>query len=213
MGKSLGNSVDPPALIERYGTDALRWWLLRDVPRAGDTDFREELLVTRANSELANGLGNLVNRTIALSRRYRPSGLGALKGPVPERGGAVLGGLEVLASEIDAGLADFDFRAATSALWAVVAECNRFVSAVRPWDLAKAELTGDKAAGQELDRILSLLVLACERVAHELEPFLPAGSVRILAVLGRADPAPRELFPKLEVDGSTTQAARSGSHI
>lgn len=63
LSKSLGNAIDPHRLVERYGADAVRWWFLRDVPRNGDVDFREELLAARAN-ELADGLGNLINRTI-----------------------------------------------------------------------------------------------------------------------------------------------------
>ena len=74
LSKSLGNAIDPSALIESYGVDALRWWFVRDVPRNGDADFREALLIARAN-ELADGIGNLVNRTIALASRSRPNGI------------------------------------------------------------------------------------------------------------------------------------------
>ena len=69
LSKSLGNAVDPAALAERYGTDALRWWVVRDVPRSGDADFREEQLARRAN-ELADGLGNLVSRTLECDDRW-----------------------------------------------------------------------------------------------------------------------------------------------
>jgi hypothetical protein len=71
ISKSLGTSIEPLAVIERYGPDALRWWFLRDVPRAGDADFRPELIPARAN-DLADGLGTLINRTIALVNRNRP---------------------------------------------------------------------------------------------------------------------------------------------
>src|SRR5205823_4682260 len=74
LSKSSGTSFDPAVLAARYGADALRWWFLRDVPRAGDADFSEQRLVARAN-ELADDLGNLVNRTISLVGRFRPDGL------------------------------------------------------------------------------------------------------------------------------------------
>jgi methionyl-tRNA synthetase len=208
LGKSLGNLVAPTTLIERYGADAVRWWLVRDVRRVGDTDFRDELLVARTNSELANELGNLVNRTVSLARKYRPDGLRADGSSAPSGADAVLAALDELGSKIDAGLAHFDFRAATDAVWRVVTECNRFISAVRPWELAKAERAGAEAAGGELQRVLHVLFRACETIGLELEPFLPSGSRRILAVL-RGQNVP--LFPKLGVDGSITQAARSRS--
>jgi methionyl-tRNA synthetase len=76
LSKSRTTHADPAALAARYGTDALRWWFLRDVPRAGDADFREDQLAARAN-ELADDLGNLVNRTITLVNRFRPNGVDA----------------------------------------------------------------------------------------------------------------------------------------
>ncbi|MBD0330777.1 MAG: methionine--tRNA ligase [Thermoleophilia bacterium] len=180
LGKSLGNAVAPDSLAARYGSDALRWWLLRDVPRAGDADFREAQLAARAN-ELADGLGNLVNRTIVLVARFRPEGLRTAANDRPP--------LERLASEIDAALERFDPRAAGDALWCAVTETNRFVSSSRPWDLAAAERAGDARAGEALDAVLTTLDRACRTLAHELRPFLPGAASRIERALERRDPA------------------------
>src|SRR6266508_2482982 len=71
LSKSHGNVIDPVALAERFGTDAVRWWLLREVPRVGDADFTVERLAARSDEDLANGLGNLVNRVVSMVHRYR----------------------------------------------------------------------------------------------------------------------------------------------
>jgi methionyl-tRNA synthetase len=164
ISKSGDVTVDPVDLVRRYGTDAVRWWLLREVPRTGDADFTEARLVARANDELANGLGNLVNRVVSMVHRYRDGVVPACEvhdfDATPR-------------AAVDAALADFDFRRATSAVWQVVDEANRYVNRTRPWELAKA---GDP----RLDTVLAGLVAACRMVGELLGPFLPdvAGRVR-----------------------------------
>src|SRR5262245_1578961 len=175
ISKSRGGGVAPEALVERYGVDAVRWWLVRDVPRVGDADFREELLVARAN-ELADGLGNLVNRTVALAARREPAPAGLR---LPQA--------EALPGAVDAALRGFDLRGATAAVWEVVAAGNRFVAETRPWELD----------GARRDEVLGALLDACATIAHELEPFLPAAAARIRRVLAGRDPAlGRTLFPR-----------------
>jgi methionyl-tRNA synthetase len=178
LSKSTGHASDPLAVVGRHGVDALRWWLLRDVPRAGDVDFREELLAARAN-ELAGELGNLVNRTIALVVRLR-----GRDWEPPESRPALL------PAAIDEALARFDFRTATDALWAVVREANRLVSTTRPWELDDAD---------RVDAILGELVAVCRTLARELSPFLPAASERIAQALDARDNAlGRTLFARSE---------------
>jgi methionyl-tRNA synthetase len=182
LSKSSGHDADPAALVERRGADALRWWLLRDVPRAGDVDFREELLVARGN-ELADELGNLVNRTIALVVRRRG------RDWAPARADpALLPSAADVSRAINEALARFDFRAATDSLWAVVREANRLVTATRPWELR------DEA---RVDAILASLLAACRTLATELRPFLPEAADRIEHALAARDPAlGRALFAK-----------------
>ena len=190
LSKSLGTSIDALVAVDRYGADALRWWFLRDVPRIGDADFREQLVLARAN-ELADGLGNLINRTITLIRRN----------PVEEaqataEGASLQALCEQLPSAIDEALAEFHPRAAAAALWEVVAETNRFVSATRPWELAKSARAGDR---RQLGGVLAELSSACRVIAHELTPFLPAAAERIESALDELDPQQgRTLFSKVE---------------
>lgn len=175
VSKSLGNAVDPAGLIGRYGVDSLRWWFLRDVPRSGDTDFREELLAARAN-ELADGLGNLVGRTLGLVGKA--DGVGPAASPLRH----------LLPAAVDRALATCDLRAGAGAVWEAVVETNRFVSARRPWELP---------AGAERETVLATLFDACRTIAAELGPFLPDAASRISAALDSGDPAlGRTLFPK-----------------
>jgi methionyl-tRNA synthetase len=186
VAKSAGNAVDPVALVGRFGVDAVRWWLLRDVARVGDTDFTTDRLVHRANQDLANGLGNLVNRTLTLVNRVdveRAAALRASQSLLPAAGAE-------LSDHIDHALRRFDLRAATGALCAVVDAGNRLIEAERPWELARR---GETA---RLDATLAALVGTCRALAAELEPFLPGGARRVreqLASGGR----PRPVFPRL----------------
>jgi methionyl-tRNA synthetase len=194
ISKSAGTLVsEPAALAAEYGADAVRWWLLREVPRVGDADFTIGRLIARADDELANGLGNLVNRVVAMVHRYRA-------GRVPPRaaGTAVLPGGDDLAAaleragrDIDAALAEFDYRAATAAVWAIADEANRFVNRIQPWALAKAE-RGGTGPSADLDAALGTLLAACQALGRELEPFLPDAAGRIAA---QCTPGPDGRFP------------------
>ncbi|MEV0660033.1 methionine--tRNA ligase [Actinomadura luteofluorescens] len=185
ISKSGGTTVDPVELVREFGVDAVRWWLLREVPKSGDADFTADRLVARADDELANGLGNLVQRVVSMVHRYRD-------GVVP---GGEARELDAVCREapaaVDAALADFDFRRATGAVWRVVDEANRYVNRVRPWELAKA---GDPS----LDAVLAGLVAACRTAGELLEPFLPDAAARVRRqCAGRLLPLPEPLFPRL----------------
>jgi methionyl-tRNA synthetase len=196
LSKSRATNADPAALAARYGTDALRWWFLRDVPRRGDADFREEQLAARAN-ELADDLGNLVNRTITLVNRFRPNRVNATASP-PDEADPLLVAVAQTAGTIASALDRFDFRAAADSLWNVVTEANRFVSATRPWELGKA-CEGDATAIGRLDGVLVVLLDACRAIARDLQPFLPNAAARIEQALEHRDAERgRTLFPKAE---------------
>jgi len=129
LSKSLGVTADPGEIAIRYGSAGLRWWLVRDVPRAQDADFREELLAARAN-ELADGLGNLVNRTITLIARHRPDGVAPVD-PRSDASRALQATVAGTPVRIDEALARPDIRAAGTALWDLVDAANRCVTIAR----------------------------------------------------------------------------------
>jgi methionyl-tRNA synthetase len=201
LSKSAGNAVSPAALAARFGTDAVRWWLLREVARTTDADFTVERLANRANLDLAHRLGNLVNRTLSLVHTYRSGLVTEPPDPAPSALGAASRGL---AGRVDAALAAFDFRAATGALISVAEEGNRFADTHRPWELARAERAGDPDAGRRLDAVLAELVAACRVLTRELEPFLPGGAARLRGQLlsGNHVAPPQPVFPRLELAAS-----------
>ncbi len=198
LSKSAGNAVSPVTLVETFGADAVRWWLVREPARVGDTDFTVDRLVNRANLDLSHALGNLVNRVLTLVHRYRD---GQVDAPGSfAAGGALAAAVAGLPERIDRALGAVDFRTATGALLSVVDAGNRLVDAERPWELARAEKGGDPAAAAHLDAVLALLVHACRTVAAELEPFIPAGAARLRSQL-RSGPAvgrPEPAFPRLD---------------
>ncbi|HLK73466.1 MAG TPA: methionine--tRNA ligase [Streptosporangiaceae bacterium] len=199
ISKSSGSGADPVALAAAYGPDAVRWWLLREVPRVGDADFTVERLIARADDELANGLGNLVNRVVAMIARYR-GGRVPGPGPVAPGGEGLAAAIRDADRRIAAALADFDYRQATAAVWAIADEANPFVNRVRPWDLARAERSGDAQAGRELDAVLSALFTACTTLGVQLAPFLPDAAVRITSQCtprGGRLPEPAPVFRRL----------------
>jgi methionyl-tRNA synthetase len=197
-------TADPAALVSQFGTDAVRWWLLREVPRVGDADFTAARLIARANDDLANGLGNLVSRTISMAHRYRQGQLRPLPGRAPAVTGAgpLLIACQLAPDRVTAALAAYDIRAAVSAIWDVVDEANRYVELAEPWRLASAERAGDASAGLQLDAALGVLIAACRTLAAELAPFIPGLAARLADACddsaGRL-PEPRSLFPRIGV--------------
>jgi len=228
--------TDPVELAGQYGIDALRWWLLREVPRVGDTDFSVERLIARANDDLANGLGNLVSRVVSLVHSSRagvirpcalpegttrwlgaaPGGPGPAAGAPewPEDAANLRAAVEQAPAAVRAALADFDFRAATAAVWRIVEQANRYVDATEPWHVARAEREGDASAGPRLDAVLGALVAACQVLAAEIWPFLPDLALRIAAACNDSSgvlPRPRPLFPRIETRQYPATSADAGA--
>ncbi|HET9015223.1 MAG TPA: class I tRNA ligase family protein [Thermomicrobiaceae bacterium] len=184
MSKSLGNVVDPAELVARYGTEPVRYWLLREVPPTGDADYTDEKLERRYNADLANDLGNLLNRTVTMIRRYRDGAV-----PAPAAPDAVDQDLELVASSLAGRLAaavgqDYDPQSALAAVWELVVRANRYVEETAPWALARGERSGDHAAAGRLDGALYHLAESLRLIAQALRPFLPGTADRIAAQLG-----------------------------
>jgi len=175
MSKSLGNVLDPFAIAEQFGTDALRYYLLRDVAFGGDGTVSTAAFEQRYESELANELGNLASRTTAMVVRYRD-------GEVPVVEPALAADFDGLAEDVAARLDAVDLTGALDAIWLRVRRLNRYVEETTPWALAK-----DPARAGELDEALATLVEGVRVVAVLLHPWLPASTRTLLAALGTDD--------------------------
>jgi methionyl-tRNA synthetase len=205
ISKSGGGTPDPVALARRFGTDAVRWWLLREVPRVGDADFTAGRLIARANADLAGGLGNLISRTVALVHRHRAGvvpGLGAGQAAADRGAARLTAACEQAPGLVAAALDHFDFRAAAGAAWAIVDEANRHIEDASPWHLARVQ-QDEPAAAARLDAVLAVLIRACRCLAVQLAPFVPATAARVAAQCGEAGPAgrlpdPEPVFPKID---------------
>jgi methionyl-tRNA synthetase len=192
MSKSLGNVLDPFEIIERFGTDALRYYLLRDVTFGEDGSVSTEAFERRYDTELANELGNLANRTLSMIGRYRD-------GTVPDA--------EVdppLADDFD-GLADrvadridrVELTPALDDIWQRVRRLNRYVEEQAPWQLAK-----DPERAADLDRVLRTLAEGLRVVTVLLSPWIPGAAEKLLAALGA---------PDLGLEGARFGAGRIGA--
>ncbi|HGC7317005.1 TPA: methionine--tRNA ligase [Streptococcus agalactiae] len=178
MSKSKGNVVYPEMLVERFGLDPLRYYLMRSLPVGSDGTFTPEDYVGRINYELANDLGNLLNRTIAMVNKY-------FDGEVPRF---------AVATDFDADLASVatdsienyhkqmeavDFPRALEAVWNLISRTNKYIDETAPWVLAKDETDRDKLAA-----VMSHLVASLRVVAHLIQPFMMETSDAIMEQLG-----------------------------
>ena len=214
ISKSRGNTIDPIALVALYGNDALRYWLLREMPRTGDGNFSHDRLISRSNEDLGNDLGNLVNRAVSMLHRYRG-------GVVPSIGSDVVRDATLreiadgIPDAIDDALAAFDFRRAIAAIWELVTAANRYVDDAKPWELAKAAKSGDDDANRRLDGVLADLIETIRLLGVHLTPFIPLGAGKIAnqvgyepgpvpertwtdALAGRTLPKATPIFPRIE---------------
>jgi methionyl-tRNA synthetase len=179
MGKSLGNVLDPQVLLERCGRDAVRWYLLRDIPFGDDGDFQQQRFQDLVNNDLANTIGNLLNRTSSMARKW-------FDGAVPPPGAAagVDHCLARRAAEADAlveaALQRFDFRSAAEAILSLAGDANGFLNEQAPWVRRKQS---DQQAAVAAD--LYAVLETSRWVAVLLAPLLPDLSARMLAQLGQ----------------------------
>jgi methionyl-tRNA synthetase len=177
MSKSLGNVLDPFAVIERFGADALRFYLLRDVPFGQDGSVSTEAFEQRYSSELANDFGNLASRVLAMVVRYRDGAVAA--GP-PDP--ALAPDFDGLTARVEGLIGKAELTLALEEIWERVRRLNRYVEEQAPWQLAK-----DESRARDLDRVLTTLAEGLRVVAVLLWPYLPASSQRLLDALGTGD--------------------------
>lgn len=180
MSKSKGNVVDPFILSDRYGADALRYYILRVVPFGQDGVYSNEMFVKTRNSDLANTLGNLVSRTLAMVNQY----FGQVPEPCEDEGtDAELKELNMrLYDKVAALMDEPDVSGAMDAIWEVLHRANKYIDECEPWALAK-----DESKRTRLSGVLYNLVETIRRVAVLLQAFMPGTAAKILTSLGIKD--------------------------
>ncbi len=220
MSKSAGNVVDPMMLAERYGVDAFRYFLLREVNFGQDGSWSEEAIVTRCNAELANSFGNLAQRTLSLIVKNCDGYLPAIRGHAPEDGAL----FETVGSTIQQTMPEaFEALALSQAAEAwlqAVFACNAYIDAQAPWALKKSD-------PERMETVLATLFICIAQLAVGIAPLIPASSKKLLDHMGIPEDvqsyaaigshwysplaesdfrmaAPQGLFPRLEVPAEVT---------
>lgn len=208
MSKSEGNVVRPDELIDRFGADALRYFLLREMVFGQDASFSDEAFIDRYNADLANDLGNTVSRVVTLARK-------AFDGKTPPLAcddNPLIPVARQAALDYRAAMDDFAFSRALEALWRLLAEANQYLVAREPWKLIKQE-----GSGESLSRVLWNGLEATRIVATGLLPFIPGSAAQVLAAVGSPElptnldalawggtpngaplPEPKPLFPRID---------------
>jgi methionyl-tRNA synthetase len=172
ISKSTGNIVDPIAVINEWGLDAFRFYVLRELDIGPDGNWTDAGFAARYQAELANGLGNLVNRSLSMLKRYR-------NGVVPAASEELKSAADEASREVEAQLRSNELQGALITIWRLITRANQYVDQTAPFKLAK-----DPAQAQRLDEVLYNLCETCRVVAVLLSPFLPQTSARIYEQLG-----------------------------
>jgi len=178
MSKSLQNVVEPNMLIDRYGADAVRYFLLREVPFGLDGDFSHSALVNRINSDLANDLGNLLNRSTAMINKYFGGTLPAC-GELNEIDSAFSAKSVAMIENVAQQMGELAFSKALQSIWDVVSAGNKYIDETAPWTLAK-----DPAQQERLGTVMYCLAESQRLVYSLLAAFMPATSAKGLGYLG-----------------------------
>ncbi|MBU4422067.1 methionine--tRNA ligase [Candidatus Parcubacteria bacterium] len=181
MSKTLGNVVNPVEVAKKYGNDTLRYYLLREIPFGEDGDFSIARLEERYNSDLANGLGNLVSRTFALAEKHFDT--------LPELQEVDLSGFW---KKYEESIGELKLHNALALVWEEISKCDIIIDKEKPWELAKT----DK---DKLEKILGDLLFRIKEITRALEAFLPETSEKILGLYeGKGSIKENPLFPRLD---------------
>jgi methionyl-tRNA synthetase len=200
LSKSLGNIVDPLDIADRWGADALRYYLLKEVPLFRDGDFTWDLFIERYNADLANDWGNLFTRTVSMVHRYREGKL-ADAAPIEGLGDLLVGAIRDYRAAMDG----YALEGGIEAAWTIIRRANRLVEEKAPWNLAK-----DPSRAAELDALLASLVRALAHTALLLHPIMPAKAKLVWETLRLAPALDRARLP---ADGALLPATPAGVAI
>ncbi len=177
MSKSLGNVIDPISLVEKYGTDPVRYFLLREIPADEDGDFTYEKFEERYNADLAKGLGNLASRVVTVAKKTGIANQTSCTDSEMEHA------IEEAKNTSGRMVNEYKFNEALASIWKLVNFCDRYIEKTQPWK------TGDKTS-------MASLMFALRAIAGMVEPFIPESAAKIAAMIKTGETTP--LFPRLE---------------
>ena len=179
MSKSKGNVVDPYPLVERYGVDAVRYYLTREVNFGSDGSFTPEQFVERINTDLANAYGNLLNRTVSMINKYFGGVIPAYKGQVTEFDGALETMVDTTINEYEKAMDDLRITEAITYVNELVNRSNKYIDETTPWALAK-----DEAKKEELASVMNHLARSLFVASRLYHPVLVTASDKAFDQLG-----------------------------
>ncbi|MEQ9619201.1 MAG: methionine--tRNA ligase [Deltaproteobacteria bacterium] len=189
MSKSVGNVIDPYQVVDEFGADVFRYFLLREIPFGQDGDFSKGAIISRVNGDLANGLGNLVSRTLGMIGRYR-------EGRIPEPG-QLTGADELIkdnalsaVEHVESAMGDVAFHKALTSIWDFIALVNKYVDDEAPWVLAKEK------EDERLNSVLWTVAQAIGVISLLIYPFMPKSAGEIWRRLGFKDPVESNLLDR-----------------
>mgnify|MGYP001614122694 FL=1 len=205
MSKSRGNVVSPLEMVDKFGIDVYRYFLLRDVPFGLDGNFSEGAIIKRFNGDLANDLGNLVYRTLTMIEKYYAGDIPEYRGVADQYGKNIEAKMQLLPKAVSrffTAESDFNFSLSLTQIWELINLANKYVEETKPWNLAKEN------KHDELKSFIGLLVKVIRTLAGLIAPFMPGTAESILEQIGKDRiQKGKPLFPRLPTLTAVRQAA------